>query len=66
MAMKVKAEYRIKGANPFVESAAAFNSQFSSRTTEVPDDMPWEEIQRLARKATPEGYEFLQVKKVND
>ena len=66
--MKYKAFYSRIGANPF--AAVGPKNQIPegdliSITADLPDNTSISEVERLAREATPKGYEFTIVKSVN-
>jgi len=59
---KYKAYYIRDGANPF--SLRPESDDVVSITAEVSEDMPISEVEKLAKEATPLGYEFNRVEKL--
>lgn len=59
--MQYKAEYRRKGLNPFPPNYQALAGSLQSITAEFPDDTPLKEVEKMAKEATPEGFEFIRV-----
>jgi len=53
--MKVKAIYRNPRPNPFISVPIL--------TADVPNEMPWEEIKKFAKEATPKNHVFVEVVK---
>jgi len=62
--MKYTARYRKKGANPF-RPISLMQSDDSIRyiTANFKKNTPLREIRKMAKEATPEGYEFIEAKK---
>lgn len=58
--IKYKARYRKKGVSPF-EPRFPQNAFCSTTSDEVPEDTPIKEIEKFAKKNTPDGYEFIEV-----
>ena len=66
--MKYKAFYSKIGANPFAAVGPKCQipkGDLISITAEVPDDTPIAEVEKLAKQATKEGYEFTRVEPVD-
>ena len=62
---KYKACYRRKGGvNPFVPNYRALAGSICHITADVPSDMPLEQVKEMAKEATPNGFEFVEVKLV--
>ncbi|MFA4998646.1 MAG: hypothetical protein WC514_01370 [Candidatus Paceibacterota bacterium] len=62
--MEYKARYRKKGANPFAPARPGnqiLGDALFSITVDFPDSTPIKEVKRLAKEATPDGYEFIEV-----
>lgn len=64
--MKLKATYRMIGANPFVPSIAGLARQFRYAEATVPDDSDMEQMENFAKEKTPEGFEFVKLEKVDN
>ena len=62
--MEYAAYYRRKNLNPFVPDYRALRGSTCSKTVDMPDDMPLEQVRQMAKQATPQGYEFIEVKAV--
>ena len=61
--MQCKAKYRRKdSSNPFVQTS--FLDAIVYIKANFPNGTPTEEVERMAKRATPKGYEFVEVKKV--
>jgi len=63
--MKYKSRYRKKGINPFAPNYRELTGSTCSITADVPDDTPLKEVEEMARGATPDGYEFIEVNLVS-
>lgn len=61
---RYKASYRKRGANPFAPVELR-KGDLIPKTAEFPDHTPISKVERLAKQATPEGYEFIKVELVN-
>ncbi len=59
--VEYKALYREKWANPF----GPRSPRIASIKVELPADVPVEEIEKMAKDATPNGYEFQEVKAID-
>ena len=62
--MKYKARYRKTGLNPFTSVGPKNHfpeDAIISRTAKFPDNIVLEDIERMAKQATPDGYEFINV-----
>lgn len=55
--MKVRARYRLAGANPFELRP----SETVKIEGEASDDMTMEELEKFAQEHIPKGYEFIEV-----
>ncbi len=62
--MEYTAHYRRKNLNPFVPNYQALEGATLSKTANLPDDIPLEQVKQMAKEATPKGYEFVEVKPV--
>jgi len=58
--IEYKARYRKKGGNPFAQHPPAT----IATTVEIDEDVASSEVERMAKKATPEGHEFIEVERV--
>jgi hypothetical protein len=61
--MKVKASYTKIKANPFADRTD--RKEIATKTVSFPDGTPMDKIEKLAKGASPRGYEFKDVKEVN-
>lgn len=57
--MEVYARYRKIGLSPFRPKIMGDDS--IRITAEVSDDIEWNELEKLAKGAAPEGYEYIEV-----
>jgi len=63
--MRVKACYRQKGrTDPFDTDSPLQVRATKTQTMEVDEDTTPEEVEQMARKATPVGYEFVKVEEI--
>lgn len=60
--MKWTATYRLENANPFVPDFNAFSRQFATAVADIPDEIPFSQIEEWAKEMTPDGMIFLGVK----
>lgn len=58
--MKYKATYVLKKANPFSNKLS--DTDFTTKTVDV-DDIPFDEIRKMAKEAAPRGYRFVKIEK---
>jgi len=62
--LEYKARYRKKGVNPFAPNYRELTGSICSVTTNVPDNTPLKQVRKMAKEATPDGFEFIEVKRV--
>jgi len=61
--MKYKARYWRIRSNPFTPIYTDLAGKEMTITTEIPDNTSRKEVERLAKEATPKGFEFIEVAK---
>lgn len=61
--MKVRASYKRIGRNPF--KIGFDNTDFYTKTVDVPDDYDWKLLEYFAIEDTQEGFEFIQIARID-
>jgi hypothetical protein len=62
--LKYRARYNRIGASPFEPDDLTHQSDYAHIDAEFHDKISFAEVKRLAKKATPKGWEFINVKKL--
>lgn len=63
--LKYRARYRKKGANPFTPHISMIpKDSIVSKTVEIDEDVSIKKVEKMAKEATPDGYEFIGVERI--